>query len=63
MKEAANSSRSAVRRYAKGASYYQTAVTKQVRRKGTTLASSPALPANRAYHKNYSRKYRRTHGG
>lgn len=63
MREAANSNRSAVRRYAKGASYYQTAVTKQVRRKGTTLASSPKLPTNRAYHRNYSRKYRARNGG
>lgn len=60
MKEASNPNRSATRRYAKASSFYQSAVKFQLRRKGTTLASSPKLPTNREYHKNYSRKARRS---
>ena len=48
-----------VRRYQKASSYYGTAVKFNLRRKGTTLASSPKLPTNKEYHKTYSRKARR----
>lgn len=46
------------RRYKKVKSYYETAVKFNLRRKGTTLASSPKLPTNRAYHSKYSKRAR-----
>jgi hypothetical protein len=58
MFEARNPDRKATRRYAKGKSYYESAVKFQMRKKGGTLKSSAALPSNREYHRNYSRKLR-----
>lgn len=58
MFEARNPSRNASRRYVKGKSYYESAVKFQLRKKGTTLKSSAALPTNRAYHRDYSKRYR-----
>lgn len=58
MREAKNPSRIATRRYSKGKSYYESAVKSQLRKKGTTLKSSAALPSNREYHRNYSKKAR-----
>ena len=58
MFEARNPSRNASRRYIKGKSYYESAVKFQIRKKGTTLKSSAALPSNRAYHRDYSKKHR-----
>lgn len=57
MREAKNNGDGS-RRYKKVKSYFETAVKFNLRRKGTTLASSPKLPSNRAYHRSYSRRAR-----
>lgn len=62
MFEAKNSGRNATRRYAKIKSYHESAIKFQMRKKTPTLKSSAALPSNREYHKNYSKKYRRSNG-
>jgi hypothetical protein len=62
MFEARNSSRNATRRYAKVKSYYDSAIKFQMRKKTPTLKSSASLPSNKEYHRNYSKKYRRSKG-
>jgi hypothetical protein len=63
MFEASNSRHSATRRYQKVKSYYESAIKGEIRKKSHTLKSSARLPTNKEYHKSYSSKYRRTHGG
>lgn len=46
------------RRYKKVKSYFETAVKFNLRRKGTTLASSPKLPKWKAYKRSHSARNR-----